>query len=573
MRISRYLSWALDQPGRGEKKDRIIEERPRNAKLWGYDLFFLTALACLMFFFGADRLALLGPDEPRYAEIARAMYATGDYVSPRLGGCLWFEKPALYYWLGAVSYRLFGVNEFAARFPSGLAAMTAMLFMYVVLARAVSKRWAMLSCVVLATSGIIIAYSHAATPDMLLTAAMAVAILAGYRATQSAGRAELLFAVLSFAATGLSFLAKGLVGIALVFAILFFYLLIAGRLRFIRPRYLLIGVGIFLTVSALWYLPVTLRHGWEFIDQFFVRHHFQRYVQDVYGHPQPIYFFPAIAVLGVLPWSFFLLPAVAQLRRLKPRTNERDSLLALAWVWLLVPLVFFSLSESKLPGYLLPAFPALAIIVGAEVESFIKGEQRQFIKLAGGLLAILLVLVALAFCWYLKTNGVSWTGWYLPFCVAPLLLSCIGVLALVRKRREGLILCAVAVVVGVVVGGALLLFPAMNERISLKRLSLEAAAALRPGEKIGYYILKEYAAVFYAEGRVVCGTGEGDVLNALREDKLVAPLELYPSLIFITRERWVEGLMKDARFEKEFIAQQGDYYAFRVRLKQQANGN
>ena len=107
----------------------------------------------------------------------------------------------------------------------------------------------------------------------------------------------------------------------------------------------------------------------------------------------------------------------------------------------------------------------------------------------------------------------------------------------------------------------------LNEEISLKRLSLEAAAALRPEEKIGYYILKEFAAVFYAQGRVACGMEEGDVLNALREDKLVPPLQIYPSMIFLTRERWIEGLIKDGRFDAEYLGQQGEYYAFRVKLK------
>lgn len=579
MKIPQALRRVFAQPRRGEKRESMIEEPPQPAKRRAITVLVLAALASLTFLFGANRLALFGPDEPRYAEIAREMFASGDYITPTLGGCPWFEKPVLFYWLGAAAYHVFGVNEFAARLPSGVGALVTVLAVYWTLSRVVSQRWATLAAVIIFTSGMMIAYAHAATPDMTLTAAMAVAILAGYRATLAEGKTALFFVALSLAATALASLAKGLVGIVLVIAILFIYLLLAGRLRYLRWSHLLIGALLFAGVAASWYLPVTLRHGWEFVDEFFYRHHFRRYVADVYGHPQPVYFFPFVAAAGVLPWTFFLLPAVARLRHLRPRQNEADALLVLAWVWLLLPLIFFSLSESKLPGYLLPVFPALAILLGAEVERFIVERfiVERFINAAsrllvasGWLTAGVLVLLSLGFVWYLQKQGVSFAGWQSFAYVLPPAFAGITLAQLIRKKRDLLPLGALLVVGSMIVSGALALFPKLNEELSLRRLSREAAAALKPGEKIGYYILKEYAAVFYAQGRVVCDIGEGDVLNALREDKLVEPLEVYPSLIFITRERWIDGLQKDARFETEFIARQRDYYAFRVRLKRQA---
>src|SRR5262249_16752598 len=151
-------------------------ERHGSAKRGGYALALLILLAGLLFFFGAGRIALIGPDEPRYAEVAREMFVSGDYISTTLCGCFWFEKPALFYWLAATSYRLFGVNEFAARFPSGVAALIAMLTLYFTLRRIGFVRWAGVASLALITSGIFIAYSHAATPDMVLTAAMTIAI-------------------------------------------------------------------------------------------------------------------------------------------------------------------------------------------------------------------------------------------------------------------------------------------------------------------------------------------------------------------------------------------------------------
>jgi 4-amino-4-deoxy-L-arabinose transferase-like glycosyltransferase len=565
MKVPQSWRWLFDQP-RNNNLD-IIEERSDSAKRWLYDVAALIVLASLCFFFGAGKIALLGPDEPRYAEVAREMFASGDYISTRLCGCPWFEKPALFYWLAAGSYRLFGVSEFSARFASGCMATITVLALYFALSRAVSRQLARLAAFALLTSAIFIVYSRAATPDMSLAAAMSLAILSGYLASRSTGRTAFWFMSLCFAALGLSLLAKGLVGILLVGAILLIYFTIAGRLRFIRWRFLSIWIPVFFLVAATWYLPVTLRYGWQFINEFFIEHHFKRYLTNTYGHPQPFYFFTFIAIAGVLPWTFFLVPAVCRLRSLKPRINEKDSLLTLAWIWFIIPLLFFSISESKLPGYLLPVFPALAIIIGAELERIIAGEQTRLIKIAEWLTAFVTVAVTLGFCWYLKKVGAQGSGFAILLWIVPVAFALLGLWVLAKSKRREALGCVAAAVFSVIIGGASLLFPQLNNEISLKRLSLEAAAALRPDEKIGFYILKEFSPVFYAQGRVVCGMGEGDVLNALREDKLVAPLELYPSLIFITRERWVEGLKKDPRFDVEYIAQQDEFYAFRVKLR------
>jgi 4-amino-4-deoxy-L-arabinose transferase-like glycosyltransferase len=233
----------------------------------------------------------------------------------------------------------------------------------------------------------------------------------------------------------------------------------------------------------------------------------------------------------------------------------------------LIPLLFFSISESKLPGYLLPVFPSLAIIIGAELERYLNGERTRLMRFSGWLTVLMTTAIALGFFWYGKKEGVQFAGFSLLLCLIPFGFAMLALLAMVKSKRREALACIAAVVFSIVIGGATLLFPKLNDEISLKKLSLDAASALRPDEKIGFYILKEFSPVFYAEGRVVCGMGEGDVLNALREDKLVAPLENYPSIIFITRERWIEGLRKDPRFDVEFIAQQDEFYAFRVQLK------
>ncbi len=266
----------------------IVEATPA-AKQTLYGLIAIGVVVSFTFFFGLGSLALTGPDEPRYAEVAREMYASGDFISTTLCGCLWFEKPVLLYWMAAVSYHLFGVGEFAARFPSALSATITVLFIYFAVGKVISLRLALTASLVLATSGIFISYSRAAVTDMVFAAAMSVALLAAYLAL-SFKSSRNVYWPLCGAATGAAMLAKGLPSIVFVTAVIALHLLLTRNLKAVSWKAAL-GAGLaFILISSLWYVPVTLEHGWQFIDEFFIRHHFQRYVSNVFGHPQPVYF-------------------------------------------------------------------------------------------------------------------------------------------------------------------------------------------------------------------------------------------------------------------------------------------
>ena len=542
-------------------------EQPPAAKHRPTILLALVGLCAVSFFFGLGRVGLLGPDEPRYAEVAREMFTSGDYISPRLCGCLWFEKPALLYWLAAASYRLFGVSEFAARFPSALAASAIVLTLFFALRRAGLADVAAPSALLLATSAIFIGYARAATPDMVLTAAVAIALLSGYLWTSANGRERAVcWAVLS-AATGVAVLAKGLVGVALIVPVFAIYLAIIGKLGSIGWREYVFGSAIFIAVVSIWYGPVTARHGWEFLDEFFYKQHIRRYLTNRYHHPEPIYFFPMIALAGAMPWTFFLGPAVTRLRTLRPRISARDSMLALAWIWVAWPLLFFSLSVSKLPGYLLATFPALAIIIGAEVHRFGSGEREGKLKLAAWLTALALLAMTVAIIFYSvgQLNGA--TGWRAALIGLPAGTAAVTIALLAAKRTRALVIGTAAVMISVVVSAVVLLLPVVSERDTLKSFSLKTAAQLRPGERIGFFIKSEYAPVFYAEGRVACDVGDFDVLNALNEETLVTALERDQTLVVMTDENWRDEVEGFRMVSSELIGQQGKTLAFRVSLK------
>lgn len=338
-----------------------------------YQLLFLVIIA--FYFYGLGALPLLGPDEPRYAQVAREMFLRGDLITPTLGGHTWFEKPALPYWLMIAAYKLLGVNEWSARLGSavcGLLTIAAVAYVGRAVERTANVEgtmdgangfgfWAVL---VMASSLGLIVFSRAASFDIAITmtTAWALAFFAVYELKERR-RAWLLVGFYVF--VGVSLLAKGLVGIVIPFGVVGLYYLLR-RSWPTRQGWLslLWGVPLALAVSAIWYGPVILLHGRTFINEFFIQHHFARYVSNKYHHPQPIYFYPAIILLLALPWAPFLIASLAKIHRWAWRGADNLSILRVfALAWLLIPIVFFSFSGSKLPGYILPSLPAAAFLV------------------------------------------------------------------------------------------------------------------------------------------------------------------------------------------------------------------
>lgn len=563
-----------------DKADILVEPQTP-AKQTLIDAFIILTVCLVTFFLGLGGLALVGPDEPRYAEVAREMFASGDYISTRLCGCLWFEKPALLYWLAAVCYRLLGVSEFAARMPSALAALGTGWAIYFGTRSLISRKSALIAALVFATAGLAIAYGRVSTPDMLLTLSMTVGLVAAYRATEAdshraaeANRVAAMILWILFAiAVGVAALAKGLVGVILCPLILIVYLALVRRRSWPLWPALLAMILAFAAVAGVWYGPVIARHDGEFFREFFIRHHFSRYTSDAFHHPQPFYFFFVVAVLGLVPWSLFLIPAVLRIRHLRPRAHGSDRLLVFAWVWVLVVLFFFSASGSKLPGYILPVVPALSLITGHEIAAYLTAEPSISTRVAAWGVTLTILALGLAPPVLASHWGFALAGAQRFLAYGPAVLAATLLILLIARKRMAWLIGAVAAVCATVAASVLVLSTPINERISLKPLSLEVAEQLRPNEKICFFIKKEFAPVFYAQGRVVCRYGEMDILNALREDILEDALkrareEGSPSLIVITTANWRRGLEGYPAFDTELVTEQGEALAFRVRLRE-----
>ncbi|HYE65230.1 MAG TPA: glycosyltransferase family 39 protein, partial [Pyrinomonadaceae bacterium] len=332
-------------------------------------LFFFAAV--VLYFYGLGRLPLVGPDEPRYTQVAREMFMRADPVTPTLGGHAWFEKPPLLYWMMMASFSLFGVSEWSARFGPACSGLLTVLIVYwmgrhVRLTDETESQdgLGLWSSAALVTSAGLIVFSRGASLDIVLTLTLTAALACFFVSEVEADekRRHWLFAGF-YAGLGLSLLAKGLVGMILPFGVVATYFMLRrqrpGRSAWISAAW---GIPLALLVAAVWYAPMIARHGWAFIDEFFIQHHFARYVSNKYHHPQPIYFYIPVIMTLCLPWTVFFLTALGGAKRWNWRApTPAGKLRVFAIAWLIVPIVFFSFSESKLPGYILPALPGAAL--------------------------------------------------------------------------------------------------------------------------------------------------------------------------------------------------------------------
>lgn len=302
-----------------------------------------AAALYFLYFFGLTRTGLLGPDEPRYAAIGRAMAESGDWITPRLWGEPWFEKPALLYWMTAAGFKAGLDLDLAPRLPVAIASVAFLVYFFVALRREFGDRAAFYATTILATSAGWLAFSRVAVTDLPMSAAFAGAMLA-----VMSGRGRILAGVL----LGAAMLAKGLVPLALFLPALWFW----------RKRVpdLLVLLAVAFLVAAPWYVLVTLRNGAPFLQDFFWKQHFARYLTGALQHERPIWFYLPVLVAGFFPWTpllWFLFE-----KRIYNDIRAKFLLAWLAWGFL-----FFSISRNKLPGYLLPLLPAAAALIGVAI--------------------------------------------------------------------------------------------------------------------------------------------------------------------------------------------------------------
>lgn len=369
-----------------------MPSRPPPA-LTRFAVFLLVVLALLV---GIDNLErpLANPDEGRYSEIAREMAQSGDWVTPRLNGFKYFEKPPLQYWATAATFTLFGESEQAARIYTWLCGMVSIGAVFLALRRLTSLRVALLGVAVLASSPYFLALGGIVTLDMGLTAWLTVALcaflVAHARARDERERRRLM--LVAWGGIGLAVLSKGLVGIVFPAAAIFLHCLVHRDWGLLRRLEWIRGLAVFAAITVPWFVLVAHANP-EFAHFFFVHEHFERFLTKSHRRVEPAWYFLPILFAGVLPWMLALVPALlAAWRHDLPQREFPWRRFALAWSVFVV--AFFSASGSKLPAYILPVFPMLAMLLADWLD---RTPPRRIAALLAPV--ILVVAVALAFGW------------------------------------------------------------------------------------------------------------------------------------------------------------------------------
>ncbi|MBZ5654618.1 MAG: glycosyltransferase family 39 protein [Acidobacteriia bacterium] len=421
------------------------------------EVLLLVAFCGFLFFYGLGAFGLLGADEPRYAQVAREMLERHDWITPTLQGKPWLEKPVLYYWQAIASYSVFGVTDQTARLPAAFDAALMIAAIYFFLRRfrpGTEEDGALIT----AGSAAVVAFARAAATDMPLAATFTIALLAWY-AWYESGKRIYLAAFYVFLALGT--LAKGPVAPALAAVIV---LVFAAAKRDWRAAFRTLwipGIALFLAVALPWYIAVQLRNP-EFFRVFILEHNLARFSKDVYHHRQPFWFYIPILLLSLMPWTLWLILAIVERVRLiwaegkSAFAAAEDSWQLFLLIWLLVPAVFFSASQSKLPGYILPAIPAGALLVSEYLAARRTQETRMSLPLAAvhGALCGLLVFGALSAASIQMNHRLVWaTGTAVASAIAAVLA--VGIAAALLSRNgfrllRSATMLAIVVSVGVI---------------------------------------------------------------------------------------------------------------------------
>jgi 4-amino-4-deoxy-L-arabinose transferase-like glycosyltransferase len=503
-------------------------------------------------------------DEGNNAEAAREMDTTGDWVVPKFNGELRVDKPALLYWLQLGAYRLFGVNEFSARLPSALAAVAAALGVYALGRRMFGAGAGLLAALVFASSLAPTVAGHFANPDALLTACAVWTLFFFWAGFARGGRP--LFVPMG-ACMGLAMLAKGPVGLLLPLAITTLFLLWSGRWRCLLDRRLLWGTLAFIVVMGPWYAWVATETKAEFLRGFFLTHNFGRFLSPMENHRGPFYYYAAVLPLGFLPWSVFLgLTAWYGLKAARGGDGDTPAenrlAVRLLWCWALVYFAAFSLAATKLPNYILPLYPPLALLTGWVLDRWRRGaiEPRAW-ALHLGLAGLGLVGVGLAVG--LLLFGGTLPGPWAPATPLPRLVpwAAAGAVPVAGaalawrcwQRRTAMVGALVAT--AVLFLGLLAAFGsgALEKQKAPRALAWAMRAAQQePDVRVGCFNYFQPSLVFYSGREVRLLQNRLDVADFLR-----SPLQVF---VFVPASVWDTDLRPQVQGSCRVLARRRDVY-------------
>lgn len=512
---------------------------------WRRDCLWLAVAFALLFGIKLGTHPLVNPDEGRYAEIPREMVVTGDWVTPRLDGVKYFEKPPLMYWSVAGCYVIFGSSEWSMRAMPALFAIAGVLLTYAAGRRIYGRTAGLAAAVILGTSLIYYALARVLILDMALAVLMSATLFCfilgvreparpGIGAASSGNRRRWLFYGL-YASAALATLTKGLIGFLLTGLVMFLWLLVFNQWKRLRPLYLPTGVVVFLAIAAPWHLLAAQRNP-DWASFYFVHEHWERFTTTAHMRSEPWWFFIPWVVVGLFPWIGFLDSAVRHALRggWKARADNAD-----AWflaLWAAVVFLFFSKSQSKLIPYILPIFPPLAVLIGAWLaDAVTAGVARlrfglRVFSFGCGLIGIALLAAVLKPGTLIRDPALALALQPHAFAAAAvLILGGIFTPWFARNRGVGTAMRGIAVTIAAFYVVLAWASPHFLQTRSTKPLTQIFVAEARPDDRVFHYREFLHDFVFYTRRPVEVVDFEGELMHGLRAEpqlnRLVAEAE------------------------------------------------
>ena len=498
----------------------------------------LVLLAVAVFFlfyglipiFGGDGLGLVGADEPRYAQVAREMLVRHDYITPILYGKPWLEKPALFYWRAMFSFREFGVHDWAARFPSASFALALVVLIFLHIRR--FRRGGQLdSALITATCIGIFAFARGASTDMQLAAPFCIGML-GWYAWYETDRKFWLFDLYFFNAAAT--LAKGPVAPFLALCIILAFAALRREWSLLRRTIWWPGIALYLAIVLPWYIAVTKRNP-GFLRVFFLQHNLERFATNRYEHEQPVWYYLVVALVALMPWTVIALRALSDAVRLavnewKARRakyhyvgHERfgDAFPEFLILWALFPIVFFSFSRSKLPGYILPSIPPITILTGDYLNRIRYKGLQPWLLATHALLTGLTVALVLVIPWHIvhpddiPPARIIFAACSSGLAAMALILLVVGRFGVVRLRIATILPMMVLIFFIFGIGPILRVKALARSKSNIELIDYAFSArplariidqVARPGEPVAVYRVRrdvEYGLSFYRNHRVL----------------------------------------------------------------------
>jgi len=430
------------------------------AFVWTLLIFFL-----LIWFYMLGARTLVPTDEGRYAEMAREMVATQDWITTRLNGIKYFEKPPLQTWMNAITFELFGLGEWQARLWTGLCGLFGIGLVAYTGRRVFNARVAFYAPLVLGSSLFWAGMAHINTLDMGLAGMMTLSVCALLLAQRNdANRDEQRnWMLLCWAGMALAVLSKGLIGIVLPGAVLVLYTIFSRDWAIWKRLHLIKGLILFFIITTPWFVLVSLKNP-EFPQFFFIHEHFQRFTTKIHSRTGPWYYFIPILLLGILPWLGVLVQSLLHGLREDQGSSSFNSLTSgrfqprkMLLIWSVFIFVFFSISSSKLPSYILPIFPTLALLIASYLE-------RASFKAIVWSASIVAVPCAIAMAFIPRVPSLAKDAYSLPLVTAHVpwiyaatIIAFVGAVLAIRFARSQKDLAVVFLAAATFVSGQLLM--------------------------------------------------------------------------------------------------------------------